>query len=125
MLGKLFSSKEPMALPWKELNNLTQLEEVDLLSKNQTILLFKHSTRCSISGMALGRFERSYDDEASFEPYFLDLIAYREVSNAIATRYGIRHESPQAILIRNGKAVFNASHMGISYEELNAEAKKQ
>ena len=125
MLGNLFTSKEKVSLPWKQLNELSQLEEIDQQSKERTVLLFKHSTRCSISSMALGRFERSYSEEASFDPYFLDLIAYREISHEIAQRYGVRHESPQAILIRNGKAIFNSSHMGISYDELNNESKKQ
>ncbi|WP_462253929.1 bacillithiol system redox-active protein YtxJ [Ekhidna sp.] len=125
MLGKLFSAKEKESLPWKELNNVSQLEEIDNLSQEKPVLLFKHSTRCSISAMSLGRFERSFSDDYSFEPYFLDLIAHRDVSNMIAERYGIRHESPQAILIANGKAVFNSSHMGINYEELNSIAKKQ
>ncbi len=125
MLGKLFATQEKNPLPWNTLIDSSQLEEIDTISKEQPVLLFKHSTRCSISAMALGRFERSFDENASFKPYFLDLIAYREVSNAIAERYGIRHESPQAILIRDGKAVFDSSHMGISYDELNARAQKQ
>ncbi|MEO9482838.1 MAG: bacillithiol system redox-active protein YtxJ [Ekhidna sp.] len=125
MLGKLFSSKEVKPLPWTQLNTISQLEEIDRMSNEKPILLFKHSTRCSISAMALGRFERSYDENASFDPYFLDLITYRDLSNKVAERYGIRHESPQVILIRNGKATFDASHMGISYSELNIEAEKQ
>lgn len=124
MLGKLFSSGEKESLPWTNINEISQLEEIDRLSKDKPVLLFKHSTRCSISAMALGRFERSFSEEASFNPYFLDLIAHRDISNEIAARYGVRHESPQAILIRDGKAVFDTSHMGISYDELNSEAKK-
>lgn len=125
MLGNLFSSKDRKTLPWKQLNDISQLEEVDNASKEKPVLLFKHSTRCSISAMALGRFERSFDESASFDPYFLDLIAHRDVSNEVAERYGIRHESPQAILIRDGKAVYDTSHMGIDYSELNIEAQKQ
>lgn len=124
MLGKLFSSGEKESLPWTNINEMSQLDEIDRLSKDKPVLLFKHSTRCSISAMALGRFERSYSQESSFNPYFLDLIAHRDISNEIASRYGVRHESPQAILIRDGKAVFDTSHMGISYDELNSEAKK-
>lgn len=125
MLNKLFSSKEKASLPWTQLVNASQLEEIEKKSIDRPILLFKHSTRCSVSSMALGRFERSFDDDATFEPYYLDLIAYRDISNEVASRYGVRHESPQAILIKNGKAVFDTSHMGISYTELNTIAKKQ
>ena len=74
--------------------------------------------------MTLSRFERSYDESASFEPHFLDLIAHRDISDEIARKYAVKHESPQAILIKNGKAVFNASHMGISFDELNSESAK-
>lgn len=125
MLGKLFSSKEKEPLPWNNLIDISQLEEIDNTSKEKPVLLFKHSTRCSISAMALGRFERSFSEEVSFEPYYLDLIAHRDISNEVAERYGVRHESPQAILIRNGRVILQASHMGISYEELNSVAKKQ
>ncbi|WP_436514417.1 bacillithiol system redox-active protein YtxJ [Ekhidna sp. To15] len=124
MLGNLFTSKERITLPWNHLISASQLDEIDKVSEEKTILLFKHSTRCSISSMVLNRFERSYDDNASFEPFFLDLITYRDLSNEVATRYGIRHESPQAILIKNGKAIFDASHMGVSYDQLNTESKK-
>lgn len=125
MLGKLFTTKEKEPLPWNNLTNTSQLGEIDVLSKEQPVLLFKHSTRCSISAMALGRFERSLNSSSNFRAYFLDLIAHRDVSNEIAERYGIRHESPQAILISNGKAVYDSSHMGINYDELNAIAQKQ
>ena len=124
MLNKLFSSKEKESLTWKDLTEVSQLDEIDNLSKQKPVMIFKHSTRCSVSAMALGRFERSYKEESSFEPFYLDLIANRDVSNEIASRYNVRHESPQAILIRNGKAIFDTSHMGISYDELEIEAKK-
>lgn len=124
MLSNLFSKKEKVDFPWKELNRLEQLEEIDTLSKDKAIVIFKHSTRCSISAMTLNRFERSYENDLAFEPYFLDLIAHRDISNEIADRYGIRHESPQAIIIKDGKAKYDASHMEISYDELNSEAEK-
>lgn len=119
MFSKIFTKGEKVEVPWTSLTSVDQLEEVDKKSKEKPVLLFKHSTRCSISAMSLARFERSYEVESTFEPYFLDLIAHRDVSDAIAERYGVRHESPQAILVKDGKAVFNSSHMGISYSELN------
>ena len=119
MFSKIFSKEEKVEVSWTNLTSVDQLEEVDKKSREKPVLLFKHSTRCSISAMSLARFERSYEEEASFKPYFLDLISHRDVSNAIAERYGVRHESPQAILIKDGKAVFHSSHMGISYSELN------
>ncbi|WP_425389706.1 bacillithiol system redox-active protein YtxJ [Ekhidna sp.] len=124
MLSGLFSKSEKVDIPWKQLKDVSDLNEVDEVSKNKPVLLFKHSTRCSISAMSLSRFERGYQGESPFELYFLDLIAHRDVSNQVAEKYAVRHESPQAILIKNGKAVFDSSHMGINYSELSDEAKK-
>ncbi|WP_420317188.1 bacillithiol system redox-active protein YtxJ [Ekhidna sp.] len=119
MLSGLFSKSEKTEIPWKQLNNVSELIEVDEVSKHKPVLLFKHSTRCSISSMALSRFERSYSENPPFELYFVDLIAFRDISNAIAERYGVKHESPQTVLVKDGKAIFNSSHMGINYDELN------
>ncbi|MEQ9466915.1 MAG: bacillithiol system redox-active protein YtxJ [Ekhidna sp.] len=124
MLSNLFSKKDAISFPWKELISAEQLNELDSASKEKPVVIFKHSTRCSISAMTLNRFERSDIGDLAFEPYFLDLIAHRDVSNLVAERYGVKHESPQAILIRGGKAKYDASHMGISYDELNSEAEK-
>jgi bacillithiol system protein YtxJ len=83
-------------------------------------LIFKHSTRCSISDAALSRFERDGKglDESTIKCYFLDLLQHRDISNAIATRYGIEHQSPQVLLISKGKCIFNESHMSISVSEI-------
>lgn len=105
---------------WKELNSLEQLEEIDSISQKQPVFIFKHSTRCSISSAALARMERQFDPGKfpGLEPYFLDLIANREVSNEVATRYGVTHQSPQTLLIQNGECVYDNSHLGISFSEL-------
>lgn len=124
MLSKIFSNGDKTEVPWNSLSTIDQLEEIDKKSQEKPILLFKHSTRCSISAMSLARFERSYEETAAFEPYFLDLIAYRDVSDAIAEKYGVVHQSPQTILVKKGKAIFDSSHMGISYSELNDHAQK-
>lgn len=105
---------------WQKLNALAQLVEINQISQERKVLIFKHSTRCSISAAALNRLERAWKNEEMQEitPYYLDLINYREISNQIAQDYGIMHESPQIILIENGKAIYNASHFDIRYEEL-------
>jgi bacillithiol system protein YtxJ len=105
---------------WKKLETETALAEIKALSENQPIVIFKHSTRCPVSSMALDRLERNWDQEEmqSVLPYFLDLIAYRNISNKIADIFGVVHESPQVLLIENGKCIYNASHMGISYNVL-------
>lgn len=97
--------------------NLTSEEELTKAieeSNEQPVLIFKHSTRCSISSMALGRFERGWDDSSKTKTYFLDLISFRSVSDQIAEALGVMHQSPQAILIKDGKAVKDASHMNIN-----------
>ncbi|MFB9107489.1 bacillithiol system redox-active protein YtxJ [Flavobacterium gyeonganense] len=98
---------------WTELTNILQLQEVEAISHEKPVVIFKHSTRCSISRMALKQFEREYDLENIVDAYFLDLIAHRDISNEIASKFGVYHESPQLILIKNGKAVYNVSHSDI------------
>lgn len=107
-------------IDWKSLDTAATLEEIKQQSNDQTIMLFKHSTRCSISASALDRLERSWDNQEmeGIQPYFLDLIRYREVSNQVAQEFGVAHQSPQLILIRDGKAVYDNSHFGINYQEL-------
>ena len=105
---------------WVELTDLSQLDEITTQSSEKIVAIFKHSTRCSISRMALKQFENEFDSAEKVIPYFLDLIEYREISNAIASRFGITHQSPQLIVIKNGKAVYNASHSDIDAETLKS-----
>jgi bacillithiol system protein YtxJ len=103
---------------WLELNNEDQLDGIIEDSKNTPVLIFKHSTSCSISSMAINRLERAWKDDVNLKPYYLDLIRYRNISNLISNKLGIEHQSPQAIVIKNGEAIYNNSHMGISYNEI-------
>ena len=105
---------------WHTLNNTEQLQEIDLLSQTSKVFILKHSTRCSISSAALGRIERKWkdNDEQKILPYYLDLIKYRDVSHAVATHYGIQHESPQVLVIENGKCTYSETHFNITYESL-------
>ena len=103
---------------WNELTDLGQLNEIMAISSEKPVAIFKHSTRCSVSRMALKQFENEFDSYDKVTPYFLDLIAYRAISNEIATRFGVTHQSPQLILIKDGKAVYNVSHSDIDAGEL-------
>ncbi|CAM3988819.1 bacillithiol system redox-active protein YtxJ [Flavobacterium branchiophilum] len=103
---------------WNILENLTQLEQIKQESFEKKMLVFKHSTRCIVSKMALKQFEKDFNLDNSITPYFLDLIANRHISNQIAEDYSVEHQSPQIILIENGKAIFNASHSEIDALEL-------
>ncbi|MBP2833590.1 bacillithiol system redox-active protein YtxJ [Aquimarina sp. U1-2] len=107
-------------LPWKDLTTIDQLEAIAEASKTIPQAIFKHSTRCGISGMVIRNFEASFDvPENQIDLYYLDLLAYRDVSSEIAARFGIFHESPQFIVIRNGEAVHHASHSTITPQVLH------
>jgi bacillithiol system protein YtxJ len=103
---------------WIELTDLGQLNEIMDLSHEQPVAIFKHSTRCSISRMALKQFENEFDLEGSVTPYFLDLLNHRDISNEIATRFEVYHQSPQLLLIKDGKSIYDASHSDIDAVEL-------
>ncbi|MCS7017619.1 MAG: bacillithiol system redox-active protein YtxJ [Cytophagales bacterium] len=108
-------------MQWNCLSSLAELDNIVQLSYQQPVLIFKHSTRCSISATALHRLERHWDAANSHNnmvPYLLDLIAYREVSNHIAERFGVRHESPQVLLIQQGKCIYHASHWAIFLDDI-------
>ena len=103
---------------WNELIDLIQLDEIIAISNEKPVAIFKHSTRCSVSRMALKQFENEFNSSDKVIPYFLDLIEYRAISNEIANRFGVTHQSPQLILIKEGKAVYNVSHSDIDAKEL-------
>src|SRR5690606_19548067 len=99
--------------------DIEQLEEIVVQSYEKTIVIFKHSTRCSISRFALNNFERDYNyPKESISAYYLDLISFRDVSNEIARKFEIEHQSPQIVVIKNGKAIYSASHQSIDAELL-------
>lgn len=107
---------------WLKLENENQLNEIQKNSFDPTfkgVLLFKHSTRCSISSMALSRLERNWQFSNNELPaYYLDLLNYRNISNSIASIFNIEHASPQVLIIKNGKCIYNASHSEISVSEI-------
>ncbi len=105
-------------MDWNTLSEIQQLQTIRQESSEQPVAIFKHSTRCSISATALDRFERNFaksEDLKGLKFYYLDLIAHRDVSNKIATEFGVEHESPQLILIKNGEVTFTESHYGIDF----------
>lgn len=109
------TEKEPQSpFPWKPLTSEPQLDEIVELSKTKTVLLFKHSTRCGISRMVLNRFEESFaDNQEAVVFYYLDLLNFREVSNEVAARFQVLHQSPQLLVIKNGACVSQGSHYEI------------
>ncbi len=97
-------------MEWTPLATIAELDAIDRLSAERPVLIFKHSTQCSISAGALDRMEAG---AIGHPAYFLDLLAHRAVSDAVEARYGVRHESPQVLVIRAGKCVYQASHRAI------------
>ncbi|MGJ3236529.1 bacillithiol system redox-active protein YtxJ [Marivirga sp.] len=108
---------------WERLESLDTIDKIIEESKQNPVVIFKHSTSCSISAMALNRLERSWkiEEMSEVKAYYLDLISHRDISNAIADKFGVMHQSPQVLLIKNGACVYDDSHMGISYQELKSE----
>ena len=111
---KLFSRKTEN-IAWSVLENETDLEVAIKHSYSQPIAIFKHSIRCGISSMVKYNLERAWDiDPTEVKPYYLDLINYRSVSNLIAEKLGVPHQSPQIILLKDGEVLHHTSHQAIS-----------
>ncbi len=105
---------------WTPLQTTEQVEEIIVRSQTTPQVIFKHSTRCSISSVAKSRLEKAEAPEG-IDFHYLDLISYRSVSNTIAERFGIYHESPQILLIKDGRCIYNESHTAIDMEELRGQ----
>jgi bacillithiol system protein YtxJ len=106
---------------WTTLNDFNQLQQLVDASHQKPQVIFKHSTRCSISIMAKNRLERvAFPDQIQF--HYLDLLQFREISNKIADQFGVYHQSPQVLLIKNGECIYEETHSAISMEEIIEQA---
>lgn len=110
-------------MDWKTLTNEEELEQIKKRSHETPQVIFKHSTRCSISSMAKSRLERAAAP-AEVEFHYLDLLRYRSLSNKIEADFLVSHESPQILLIKNGQCVYDDSHSGISMDDIHEESAK-
>jgi bacillithiol system protein YtxJ len=106
-----------MAVSWKNITSVAQLDAIEEESHEHPVILFKHSTQCAVSAMAKTRFEGN-SGTGNEVYYYLDLLRFRDISNAIAEKFQVHHQSPQVILLKNGKVIFDESHMAISFEEI-------
>ena len=107
---------------WIPLTEEIQLQKINEQSVAQPVIIFKHSTRCNISAMAMNRLEReTAPEEALF--YYLDLIRYRNISNKIASDYSVHHQSPQVLLIKNGECIYEETHNGIDMADIASQIK--
>jgi len=107
-------------MQWSKLESADQLSEIQQQSKDQYVVIFKHSTTCSISRTALDRFQRNWNPELmkGVTPYYLDLLAHRDISNQIARNFSVEHQSPQLLVIRNGQSVYDRSHFDIDFKSV-------
>lgn len=104
-------------MDWKALTSAEGLDKLIDRSYEQPQVIFKHSTRCATSSMAKNRLEKS-SDSGNIEFSLLDVISQRPLSAKVAEKLDVWHESPQAILVLNGKAVYDESHISIRMDEL-------
>lgn len=122
---KIFKSEQDIAkeeikkVPWHEIEEMSTLDEMVETSMKQPVAILKHSTSCGISRMVLRQFEQNYDLEGEqLKLYYLDLLRHRDISNKIASRFNVPHESPQLIVLMEGKVVYDASHGEIKPDKL-------
>lgn len=107
-------------LNWRVLSTPQQIVEIVSVSGSIPCMIFKHSTQCGISAMAKMRLENGWDfSEQEIVPYYLDILSYRNLSDQIAKQFSTPHESPQLLLIRNGKCTYDAAQFDISISELH------
>jgi bacillithiol system protein YtxJ len=100
-----------MSNSWIILNEENQLDEIVSFSDSIPVFIFKHSTTCGISAQAKENLEiASKNTDKKYLFYYLDLLNFRPISNEIASKFGVHHQSPQLILLQNGKVVFTTSH---------------
>ncbi len=122
-LFDIFKTKEStpiQELHWYTIRSADQLAELDRLSKDKLMVIFKHSTSCPISKMAFKRFQKEADfDTEQVDLFYVGVLDDREVSNAIASHYGVMHQSPQLIIIKDGDVVHHASHSAIVPSSVN------
>ncbi|MDI1317803.1 bacillithiol system redox-active protein YtxJ [Flavobacterium sp.] len=119
---KLFGGENSKQMPdvfWNYLEDIAELEAIKIESFEKPVAIFKHSITCGISKMAWNQFQKNYNiskDQMSL--YYLDLLARRSISNEIASRFGVVHQSPQLIVIKDGKAIYHSSHENINATDL-------
>lgn len=102
---------------WIHLTDEEQLKQIISNSNTRPQVIFKHSTRCSISSVALQRLQKA-EQPADIDFYYLDLISYRGLSNKIAETFKVHHESPQVLVLKDGDCIYDESHLGISMDEI-------
>lgn len=115
-----FFSSNKTAFDWVQLEFEDQLNELIESSKERAVLFFKHSTRCSISSFALRNFESDWNKDLPVTCVYLDLLAHRYLSNLLAEKTGIVHQSPQVVVLYKNQVIYHASHQNIDAEKISS-----
>ena len=115
----LFSSRPKTVFPWTQITSDKQLVAAFEESNEKPVLFFKHSTRCSISSMALSRFEQNAEQLNEIcALYFIDLLEFRQVSNKLEEISNVMHQSPQVIVVKNREVIYTETHSSIDAKEI-------
>ena len=120
ILGSKVKEEKETNVNWIPLNSLEQIKTIKELSKSETILVFKHSTRCGISKMVIKQFENLFlEEHQNLKVYYLDLLNNRDISAEIGAMFQVMHQSPQLIVVKNEVSVYHASHNDITEIDLS------
>lgn len=118
-MGLFSRTNKHSSISWQQIDSVTALAAALDSANESPALFFKHSTRCSISSMALSRLEGSgFLEESGLQLYFIDLIQYRDVSQSLSELSNVTHQSPQVIVIKHGNVVYHASHGAIDVQQI-------
>ena len=114
-INKTSKEIEDTYLSWTPLISVDEINTIKEISENQSVLIFKHSTRCGISRMVIKQFESLFNEEnKQLKVYYLDLLRFREVSSKLSEVFQVVHQSPQLLVIKNGISVYDESHYEIT-----------
>ena len=117
---KTLKEVEETYLSWTPLISIEEINNIKEISKIQSILIFKHSTRCGISRMVMKQFESLFNEENKhLKVYYLDLLNFREVSSKLSEVFQVIHQSPQLLVVKNGISVYDESHYEITKVNLS------
>jgi len=104
---------------WINVDSIEKTGEIKELSKNHSVLIFKYSPRCIIDYIVRLLFQREWHEATMrMKTYLINVIEYKELSDKIANEFGVEHQSPQILIIENGKCIFSASHGKLKVSEI-------
>ena len=113
MFKWLFEIKEINKISWIDITDISQIDEIS--NSEEVVLIFKHSTICRKSRKVLKKFQKKFSEyNIDLKMYCLDLRKYEELSCELGVRFNVIHESPQVIIIRDGRAIVHKSQESIN-----------